>query len=79
MLKSADYDHVVVKGFRFFLSEHIRFDSDPEAGHGSLSRHLALDDRVAELWLLFKDLLLEINPRLATDGAGEQVSVMALV
>jgi len=31
------------------------------------------------LWLLFKDLLLEINPRLATDGAGEQVSVMALV
>jgi hypothetical protein len=78
MLQSPDFDQVLIKAFRFFLSEHIRFDSEPDNGHGSLSRHLALDDRVAELWLLFKNLLIENNPGLAAAGMREQISVVVM-
>jgi len=64
MLRSPDFDHDLVKAFRFFLSEHIRFDSDPDAGHGSLSRHIEADDEVAELWDMFRTLLIETAPAL---------------
>jgi hypothetical protein len=65
MLQSPDYDNDLIKAFRFFLAEHIRFDSDPHAGHGSLSRHLEADDKVADLWDLFKQMLLETTPALS--------------
>jgi hypothetical protein len=55
--------------FRFFLEEHIRFDSDDGAGHGSLSRHLALDDRILPLWTAFRDLLAIAVPKLVTVAA----------
>jgi len=57
------------RAFRFFLEEHIRFDSDDGAGHGSLSRHLAPDDKVLPLWTAFRDLLTTAVPRLATVAA----------
>jgi len=65
ILKSPDYNHILIRGFRYFLTEHIRFDSDPASGHGSLSRHLAADPQVEHLWWLFKKLLLENTPSLA--------------
>jgi hypothetical protein len=57
------------RAFRFFLEQHIRFDSDDGAGHGSLSRHLAPDDRVLPLWTAFRDLLAVAVPKLATVSA----------
>ncbi len=48
--------------FRHFLEKHIEFDSDVEAGHGALSRHLEPDDRILPLWEAFRDLLLQATP-----------------
>jgi hypothetical protein len=53
------------QAFKHFLTEHIRFDSDPDQGHGALCRHLTPDDRVLPLWTLFKHMLTEAAPRLA--------------
>ena len=64
MLTAPHYDDPLLNAFRFFLTEHIRFDSDPVAGHGNLSRHLGDDDSVAELWRLFYQLLIENTPGL---------------
>jgi hypothetical protein len=57
------------RAFRFFLEEHIRFDSDDGAGHGTLSRHLPVDDRILPLWTAFRDLLTTAVPKLATVSA----------
>jgi hypothetical protein len=57
------------RAFRFFLEEHIRFDSDDGGGHGSLSRHLTPDDRILPLWTAFRDLLTTAVPKLATVAA----------
>ena len=65
MLTSPGYAHPVIAAFRHFLSEHIRFDSDAEAGHGALIRHLSPDDRILPLWTALRDLLVEFAPRLS--------------
>jgi hypothetical protein len=52
------------QAFKHFLSEHIRFDSDPDQGHGALCRHLTPDDRVLPLWTTFNQILIEAVPRL---------------
>ena len=52
------------QAFKHFLTEHIRFDSDPDQGHGALCRHLTPDDRVLPLWTAFKHMLIEAAPRL---------------
>jgi hypothetical protein len=67
MLTAPDWDSAALQAFRHFLVEHIRFDSDPEQGHGALSRHLHADDRVLPLWADFRDLLICAVPRLATE------------
>jgi hypothetical protein len=63
-----EYDHWnngLLRSFEHFLAEHVRFDSDPDQGHGALSRHLKPDDRVLPLWEAFKDILVTCVPRLA--------------
>jgi hypothetical protein len=57
------------RAFRFFLEQHIRFDSEDGAGHGTLSRHLPVDDRILPLWTAFRDLLTTAVPKLATVAA----------
>jgi hypothetical protein len=52
------------QAFKHFLTEHIRFDSDPDQGHGALCRHLTPDDCVLPLWTAFKQILIEAVPRL---------------
>ena len=52
------------QAFKHFLAEHIRFDSDPNQGHGALCRHLTPDDRVLPLWIEFKHMLVEAAPNL---------------
>ena len=65
ILQSSHWDGPLLQAFRHFLTEHIRFDSDPEQGHGALSRHLAPDDRVLPLWDAAKRLFVEAVPSLA--------------
>lgn len=65
ILTAPCWDGPVLQAFYHFLSEHIRFDSDPDQGHGSLSRHMAPDDRVLPLWEEFYTLMIRSVPRLA--------------
>ena len=64
-LHAPDWGGPALPAFRHFLVSHIRFDSDPQHGHGALSRHLRADDRVLPLWTAFADLLVESVPQLA--------------
>ena len=68
MLTSPASQNPLLRGFRHFLSEHIRFDSDPTQGHGAMIRHLRPDDRILPLWLSFKDLLVDLVPGLSLAG-----------
>jgi hypothetical protein len=63
-LGSEHWDTPLLQAFRHFLTEHIRFDSDPEQGHGALSRHLTPDERILPLWTALRDLLLKAVPAL---------------
>lgn len=66
ILTAPHWSTPVLAAFRHFLSEHIRFDSDPEQGHGALCRHLAPDERVYPLWAEFRNMLVQAAPRLAS-------------
>ena len=63
-LKAQHWGNPLLQAFRHFLTEHIRFDSDPEQGHGSLSRHIPPDNRILPLWSAFEQLLLRAVPQL---------------
>jgi hypothetical protein len=65
ILRFPRWDGALLQAFEHFLSEHVRFDSDPSQGHGALSRHLKPDDRVLPFWEAFKDILVTCVPRLA--------------
>jgi hypothetical protein len=65
MLRFEHWDNALLRAFQHFLSEHVRFDSDPELGHGALSRHLKPDDRVLPLWTAFRDILVTCVPSLS--------------
>ena len=71
MLTMPETSNPVLGAFRHFLSEHIRFDSDPDEGHGALARHLAPDDRIKPLWDAFRDLFITFVPAL---GGSEAVA-----
>lgn len=65
ILQAPCWEGPLLQAFRHFLVKHIEFDSDPNAGHGALCRHLTPDDRVLPFWVAFKSMLLEAVPRLA--------------
>jgi hypothetical protein len=64
-LEARDWNGPLLQAFRHFVTEHIKFDSDPEQGHGALSRQLTPDDRIIPLWTAFRNLLIKSVPRLA--------------
>ena len=64
ILTAPNWNGPLQRAFKHFLAEHIRFDSDPDQGHGALCRHLTPDDRVLPLWAEFKHLLNGAVPRL---------------
>jgi len=75
ILTAPKWNGPLLQAFKHFLSEHIRFDSDPEQGHGALCRHLTPDDDVLPLWAEFKRMLIEAAPRLAhSHPAAEKLS-----
>ncbi|MBV9537595.1 MAG: hypothetical protein JOY70_01535 [Acidisphaera sp.] len=65
ILRAPVWDGAALGAFRHFLTEHIRFDSDPDQGHGALSRHLVPDGRVRPMWIAFRDLLTGAVPALS--------------
>jgi hypothetical protein len=65
ILTAPNWNGPLQEAFKHLLAEHIRFDSDPDQGHGALCRHLTPDDRVLPLWVEFKHMLLEAAPHLA--------------
>lgn len=65
MLRARDWHGEGQLAFRHFLEQHILFDTDDEAGHGCLSRHLAPDDSILPLWSAFAAILALAVPRLA--------------
>jgi len=69
ILRAPDWQGNGQQAFRFFLEQHIAFDSEDGAGHGSLSRHLTPGDAILPLWTAFRDLLAAAVPRLATVAA----------
>jgi hypothetical protein len=64
IVMAPKWDDPLLQAFKHFLVEHIKFDSDPEQGHGALCRHLPPDDRVAPLWDEFRQMLVRAAPRL---------------
>jgi hypothetical protein len=74
ILTAPEYNDPLIKAFNFFLSEHIRFDSDPDAGHGNLSRHLVPDENVAQLWTALKHLFMEVAPDLMRAACVEKLN-----
>ena len=64
ILTARHWNGPLLQAFKHFLTEHIRFDSDPDQGHGALCRHLTPDDRVLPLWAEFKRMLIDAVPRL---------------
>jgi hypothetical protein len=65
ILTAPKWDDPLLQAFKHFLVEHIKFDSDPEQGHGALCRHLPPDHRVSPLWDEFRKMLVKAAPRLA--------------
>ena len=63
-LNAKHWKDPLLQAFKHFLTEHIRFDSDPDQGHGSLSRHLQPTDEILPAWGAFRDLLTESVPEL---------------
>lgn len=64
ILEFDDWNNDLLQSFEHFLAEHVRFDSDPEQGHGALSRHIGLDDSILPLWRGFRNLLVQSVPAL---------------
>lgn len=64
ILESEHWDSQLLQAFRYFLTQHIRFDNDPAQGHGALTRQLTLDDKILPLWMAFKCLLVQAVPKL---------------
>jgi hypothetical protein len=61
--------------FRHFLEKHVEFDLCSEGGHGSLSRHLLVDDSILPLWAAFEDILRCASPTLAKPEMNQMVGV----
>jgi hypothetical protein len=64
ILRAPHWDNPLLQAFKHFLTEHIRFDSDPDQGHGALCRHLTPNDRILPLWAAFRQILVEAAPAL---------------
>ena len=65
ILTFTRWDNDLLRAFRHFLSEHVRFDCDSEQGHGALCRHITFDESILPLWNGFRDLLLQAVPALS--------------
>jgi hypothetical protein len=77
ILTAHNWRGPLLQAFKHFLSEHIRFDSDPDQGHGALCRHLTPDDRILPLWAEFKQILISASPRLISSDHSQPAASVA--
>ena len=68
ILRAPHWNTESLQAFKHFLDAHIEFDSNPDQGHGALSRHLAPGDQVLPLWAAFKRILVEAVPSLSKEA-----------
>ncbi len=78
ILRFSAWNGELLSSFEHFLAEHVRFDSDPEQGHGALSRHMIVDDRILPLWSDFKQLLVTCVPGLVRQGENKMARIHEL-
>jgi len=71
ILRAPDWQGTGPRAFKFFLEEHIRFDTEDDGGHGALARHLRPDDDILPLWAAFRDMLVAAVPSLAQTPAAQ--------
>jgi hypothetical protein len=64
ILHAQHWDGPLLQAFKHFLEGHIKLDSDPEQGHGALCRHLMPTEQVYDLWVAFRESLVEGVPGL---------------
>ena len=64
ILTARHWDAPLLQAFKHFLEKHIELDSDEDAGHGALCRHMPPTARVSELWSAFKASLVRAAPAL---------------
>jgi len=64
VLLARHWDSALLQAFKHFLEGHIKLDSDPDHGHGSLCRHMHPNERVFDLWTAFKESLIAGVPGL---------------
>jgi hypothetical protein len=64
ILTAPNWDGELLGAYKHFLVGHIALDSNPDAGHGSLCRHVVPDDRVLPLWTAFYKIFVEAAPTL---------------
>ena len=72
MLRAPSWTGAGQRAFRHFLEKHIEFDSDEDAGHGALSRHIPVDDSILPLWVAFEDILRCAVPAFAHHAAAAE-------
>lgn len=65
ILTARQWNNPSLQAFAHFLREHVRFDLDPELGHGAMARHLRPSDEILPLWTEFRRVFVEAVPRLA--------------
>ena len=75
ILGFSGWETPLLRSFEHFLVEHVRFDSDPEQGHGALSRHITVDDRILPLWEGFRQLLVTCVPSLSREAEVDAIRV----
>lgn len=77
ILRAPCWDGAALQAFRFFLEQHVAFDSAIDQGHGALCRHLMPDGSVEPLWAAFQDMLTTAVPWFAR--ARPEPGLMGLV
>lgn len=64
ILLAKHWDGPLLQAFKHFLEGHIKLDNDPEQGHGALCGHLTPTEQVYDLWVAFRESLIEAAPGL---------------
>lgn len=59
ILNARHSETALLKAFNHFLTQYIKFDSDPGRGHGALSWRLTSVDRIVPLWAAFNQVSIE--------------------
>jgi hypothetical protein len=77
ILRAREWQGAGPAAFKFFLEQHIEFDTADCGGHGALARNLVLDDGITPLWSSFRDMLVAAVPALLPEGSRNAGGIVA--